>query len=129
RIDTFSFLFGDQSKVNWINLVNGAADLEWDAKHQNNTWTFGKGGGKPFQMPLIQRAEIDGTTARYRDPSMQLSVDVAFQAIHAQNSKFGNAVRFAGDGTMRGRPFRLWGSQSSPNQLIAGGANKFDMHA
>src|SRR4051812_34167196 len=56
RIDTLSFLFGDQSKVNWINLVDGAADMEWDAKHQHNTWTFGKGGGKPFQMPLIQRA-------------------------------------------------------------------------
>src|SRR3982751_245405 len=43
RIDTFSFIFGDQSKVNWINLVDGAADLEWDATHQHNTWTFGKG--------------------------------------------------------------------------------------
>jgi uncharacterized protein involved in outer membrane biogenesis len=129
RIDTFSFLFGDQAKVNWINLVDGAADMEWDAKRKHNTWTFGKGGGKPFQMPLIQRAQIDGTTARYRDPTMQLSVDAAFQAMKAQDNKFGNAVRFTGDGTMRDRPFRLWGSQSSPNQLIAGGANKFDLHA
>lgn len=131
RIATFSFIFGNQSKVNWINLQNGDADLEWNKAHDQNTWTFGgpKTRGKPFQMPLIQRAQIDGTTARYRDPTMQLSVDVAFQAIHAQDNSFGNQIRFTGTGTMRARPFRLWGSQSSPNQLIAGGENKFDLHA
>jgi uncharacterized protein involved in outer membrane biogenesis len=131
RIATFSFLFGNQSKVNWINLIDGAADFEWNAKHDANTWTFGgpKTKGKPFRMPLIQRAEIDGTTLRYRDPNMQLSVDVAFQAIHGQDNKFGNAIRFTGNGTMRGHPFRLWGSQSAPNELVASGANKFEAHA
>lgn len=129
RIDTFSFLFGDQSKVNWINLVDGAADMEWNAKHDQNTWTFGQTKGKPFQMPLIQRAEIDGTTARYIDPSMQFSVDVAFQAIQAKNNSFGKIIRFTGDGHMRGHPFHLWGSQTSPNALLATGENRFEMHA
>jgi len=130
RIATFSFLFGNQSKVNWINLVNGDADLEWDKAHQQNTWTFGgpRTQGKPFQMPLIQRAQIAGTDARYRDPRMQLSVDVRFDPVSAQNNKFGNTISFTGTGTLRGNPLRLWGSQSSPNQLLAGGENKFELH-
>jgi uncharacterized protein involved in outer membrane biogenesis len=33
RIATMSLIFGNQRKINWINLVDGAADLEWDAKH------------------------------------------------------------------------------------------------
>jgi len=129
RIDTFSFLFGDQSRVHWVNLADGGVDLEWDARHHANTWTFGQTTGKPFQMPLIQRAEVDGTTVRYRDPRMFLSADVAFQAIRAKDSRFGNILRFSGSGAMRGHPFRLWGSQSSPNELLAGGDNKFEMHA
>jgi AsmA family protein len=130
RIDTFSFLFGNRSKVNWINLLNGDADLEWDAKHQQNTWTFGgpKTQGKPFQMPLIQRAQIAGTDARYRDPRMLLSVDVHFNPVSAQNSRFGNTISFTGTGTLRGNALRLWGQQTSPNQLIAGGKNKFELH-
>jgi uncharacterized protein involved in outer membrane biogenesis len=131
RIATFTFLFGDRSKINWINLVDGAVDLEWDAKRERNTWTFGTPDqkGEPFEMPLIQRAGITGTTLRYRDPEMQLSVDVAFRAINAQDNRFGNTLRFAGDGTLRGNPFRLWGSQTSPNELLAGGRNQFQMHA
>ncbi|HWI86709.1 MAG TPA: AsmA family protein [Sphingomonas sp.] len=129
RIATFTFLFGNQSKVNWINLVDGAADMEWNARHDQNTWTFGQTRGKPFQMPLIQRAQIDGTTARYRDPRLQLSVDVAFQAIEAKDSRFARIIRFTGDGFMRRHPFHLWGSQSSPNELLASGENRFEMHA
>jgi hypothetical protein len=130
RIATFSFLFGDQSKVNWINLRNGAVDLEWNARHDQNTWTFGgpKTQGKPFQMPLIQRADIDGTTLRFRDPVMQLSVDIAFQAIRAQDNKFGKVIRFTGNGTLHGRPITLWGSQTSPNELLTSGENRFEMH-
>jgi uncharacterized protein involved in outer membrane biogenesis len=130
RIATFSFIFGNRSKINWINLVDGAADLEWDAKNQRNTWTFGApdAKGEPFQIPLIQRAAITGTTLRYRDPGMQVSADIAFQAINATDSRFANAIRFSGDGTARGNPFRLWGSQSSPNELLAGGQNEFELH-
>jgi uncharacterized protein involved in outer membrane biogenesis len=128
RIDTFSFLFGDRSRIHWINVQNGDADLEWDRLHRQNTWTFGKTEGKPFQMPLIQRAQIAGTDARYRDPRMQFAANIRFEPISAENSRFANNIRFAGSGTMRGNAFRLWGSQSSPNQLIAGGENKFELH-
>jgi uncharacterized protein involved in outer membrane biogenesis len=126
RIATMSLIFGDQKKVNWINLIDGAIDLEWDAKHKLNTWTFA--AGEPFQLPLIQRAMIDGTTIRYRDPQMQLSADVDFDTIKAQENRIGNAIRFSGGGSMRGNPFTLNGSQTSPNELIAGGRNAFELH-
>ncbi len=128
RIATFSFLFGNQSKVNWINLLNGDADLEWDAKHQQNSWTFGQTSGKPFQLPLIERAQVAGTEVHYRDPRMRLNADIRFDPINAQNSKFANNIRFSGEGSMRGTPFRLWGSQSSPNELMVGGKNRFEFH-
>ncbi|WP_420142128.1 AsmA family protein [Sphingomonas sp.] len=130
RIATFTFLFGNRSKVNWINLVDGEANLEWDAKRERNTWTFGDpdAKGEPFQIPLIQRAEITGTNVRYRDPGMQIFADIGFQAINANNSRFANAIRFAGDGRARGTPFRLWGQQSSPNEILAGGRNEFELH-
>ncbi|WP_294390981.1 AsmA family protein [uncultured Sphingomonas sp.] len=130
RIDTFSFLFGRQSKVNWINLVDGAADLEWDAKRERNTWTFGttEQKGEPFEIPLIQRAAITGTTIRYRDPGMRIVADIAIHAINAKDSRFANNIRFSGDGTARGNPFRLWGQQSSPNEVLAGGRNQFELH-
>lgn len=128
RIDTFSFLFGDQSKVNWINLLNGDADLEWDKAHKQNTWTFGTGGGKPLRLPLIQRAQIAGTDVRYRDDRMQLIANAHFEPINAQNSRFANNIRFSGGGTMRGIPFTLNGRQTSPNQLLAGGENQFQLH-
>lgn len=127
RIATLSLLFGSQKKVDWINLVDGAIDLEWDAKHKLNTWTFGPGA--PFKMPLIRRAAVTGTTVRYRDPAMPLSADIRIEAINANDSKVANAIRFAGGGSMRGTRFTLQGSQSSPNELIAGGRNQFELHA
>jgi uncharacterized protein involved in outer membrane biogenesis len=129
RIDTFSFLFGDQSKVNWINLQNGDADLEWDKKHKQNTWTFGPSTGKPLQLPLIQRAQIAGTDVHYRDDRMQFVANVHFEPINAQNSKFANNITFSGGGTMRGHSFTVEGRQTSPNQLLAGGENQFQLHA
>lgn len=126
RIATMSLIFGAKKRVKWINLIDGDVDLEWDAKHKNNTWTFGPGA--PLTMPLIERAAIDGTTVRYRDPQMQLKADIAFQQVKAVGNKIDTAIRFAGDGSMRGIPFTLSGSQTSPNDLMAGGRNQFALH-
>ncbi|WP_404712920.1 AsmA family protein [Sphingomonas sp. MMS24-J13] len=126
RIATMSLIFGDKKRVNWINLIDGDVDLEWDARHRNNTWTFGPGA--PLTMPLIERAAIDGTTLRYRDPQMQVKADIAFQQVKAVGNRIDTAIRFSGDGSMRGIPFTLSGSQTSPNDLIAGGRNQFALH-
>lgn len=130
RIDTFSFLFGDQSKVNFINLLDADADLEWDKQHKQNTWTFGgpRTTGQPLKLPLIQRAQVAETGVHYRDDRMRLIVNAHFEPINAQDNRFANNIRFSGGGTMRGIPFTLTGQQTSPNQLLAGGQNQFQLH-
>ena len=117
RIATLSLLFGDQKKVNWLNLLDGAVDVEWDAKHEHNTWTFGspQTKGEPFRMPLIERAMIDGTTVCYRDPQMKLSTDISVAAIKASDNRVGRSIRFTGTGTMRGYPLTLTGGLTAPN--------------
>ena len=130
RIKTFPLIFGTK-KFDWIGLVNGHSDLEWDKVHQHNTWTFGAPGkkGEPFQMPQIRRAQVSGTELVYRDPKMQLSADVKFEPINAQDTRFANSIRFSGSGTARGHAFTLYGAQTSPNQLLEGGRNQFQLHA
>ncbi|NIJ08357.1 hypothetical protein FHS31_001974 [Sphingomonas vulcanisoli] len=130
RLETIPLIFG-KKHVDWITLTDGAVDLEWDKKHKTNTWTFGEPDtkGAPFQMPLIERAAVSGTTLRYRDPQMFFSTDVSFATINAQDNRFANTITFTGDGTLRGRKLTFYGSQQSPNELAAGGVNKFEVHA
>ena len=128
RIETFPLLFGKR-RIAWLNLVDGAVDAEWDKAHRRNSWTFDPNDTTPFQLPLIKRAAVTGTTVRYRDPSMQLQADIAFQGINAKDNRFASVIRFSGSGSARGNPFTLSGSQSSPNELMAGGRNQFELHA
>ena len=129
RLETIPLLF-HQYHIAWVTLVDGAVDAEWDQHHKTNTWTFDP-NSPPLHLPtpLIKRASVTGTTVRYRDPAMRLYADIAFQGVRATNNEFQDAIRFAGGGSARGVPFRLSGAQSSPNQLLAGGENKFELHA
>ena len=126
RIETLPLIVG-KKQIEWLNLENGAVDLEWDKAHKKNSWTFA--GDTPFQMPLIRRAAVAGTSIHYDDPAMRILADVRFAAIDARNSRFANNIRFGGEGTARGIPFTLYGSQSSPNEVLAGGRNQFELHA
>ncbi|MDO6413877.1 AsmA family protein [Sphingomonas sp. BIUV-7] len=126
RIETLPLIFG-KKQIEWLNLENGAIDLEWDKAHKKNSWTFA--GDTPFQMPLIRRASVAGTGVHYDDAAMRIFADVRFAAIDAQNSKFASNIRFDGEGTARGIPFTLNGSQTSPNEVLAGGRNQFELHA
>src|SRR5439155_3365275 len=50
-IATIPLVFGDH-RVNWLNLLNGNLDLEWDRTGKQNTWTFETNQpAKPFKMP------------------------------------------------------------------------------
>jgi uncharacterized protein involved in outer membrane biogenesis len=132
RISIASLLFGDQARVRQLLLDRGQVDLEWDAKGQRNTWTFGDPNqkGEPLTLPLIRRAAITGTTLRYRDPPMQLVTDIKFDTIRAANTRVASDdVRFDGTGTMRGRAFTLNGTLLSPNETVAGGRNRFQLAA
>lgn len=136
RIDTDislgSLIFGDKARVRQLLLDQGHVDLEWDARGQRNTWTFGDSDrkGEPLTLPLVRRAAITGTTLRYRDPPMQLVTDIKFEAIRAANTRFATEdVRFDGTGTLRSRAFTLNGTLLSPNETVTGGRNRFLLNA
>lgn len=131
RIVPLSLIFGEKYRVRWLELRNAATDLEWSRDGKSNTWTFGdpRRKGEPLNLPLIRRALLAGTTLRYRDPRMQLSTDIGFETVKAQDTRFASDVRFSGSGTMRDRPFTLRGGLLSPNETMTGGKNSLALHA
>jgi uncharacterized protein involved in outer membrane biogenesis len=131
RIAPLSLIFG-KKRFYWLDLANGAVDLEWNADHTANSWTFSDTkGGKPLELPTIDRATLAGTTLRYRDTRMKLLVDLAFDTIKSSDAKLGDRVGFTGQGVARSTPFTLTGALLSPNQTVARGENKLTltMHA
>lgn len=127
-IPTFPLLFGKR-RANWLNLINGRFDLEWDEAGRRNTWTFGQSTGEPFEMPLIRRAYVAGTQVRFRDPRMQLSTDIKIDTVRSTNTRIDNDIRFTGNGTMRQKPFTLAGNLKSPNETVSGGRNELVLNA
>ncbi|AHE56519.1 AsmA family protein [Sphingomonas sanxanigenens] len=130
NISTFTLIFGSR-RVNWLDLTNGDVALEWDDAGRRNSWTFGDpdAKGAPLEIPLIRRATIAGTQAHYRDPKMQVEIDVKVDTVKATNTRFDNDIRFAGGGVLRGEPFDLSGSLMSPDETLAGGRNQFALAA
>ncbi|MEC3950944.1 AsmA family protein [Sphingobium sp. HWE2-09] len=125
RIAPLSLIFGDKYRLQWLELRNAAADMEWTADHQRNTWTLGNPDkkGEPLNLPLISRALLTGTTLRYRDPQLQLATDILFDTTKARDTRFDQAISLSGNGTMRNLPFTLKGQLLSPNATISGGKN------
>ncbi len=130
RIATIPLLFGDR-RINWLELADGKIDAEWDKDGKRNTWTFGdpNAKGKPFELPLIRLATVSGTEVRYRDPKLQFLADIAFQTIKATDSRFGDSIRFSGDGALGQQKFTMTGALHSANDALAGGKNRFELHA
>jgi uncharacterized protein involved in outer membrane biogenesis len=129
-IATIPLIFGNR-RFNRLDLIGGAVDAEWDAHHKHNSWTFGTPDqrGKPFELPLIRQALIDRTTVRYVDPLMRLTTDLRIATIRSQNSKVPDVIRFAGGGTLRQDRFTVSGQLQSVSATLAGGRNKFELHA
>jgi hypothetical protein len=129
RVETIPLIFG-KYHIAWITMLDGFIDAEWNRAHKANTWTLDP-NAPPIQMPqfLIKRANVAGTVIRYRDPSMKVAADVEFQAVNAANNQIQNAIRFSGSGSARGVPFTLNGAQTTPNQVLNGGENQFELHA
>jgi AsmA family protein len=128
NVATFSFLFGDE-RINWINLRDARANLEWDRQGKRNTWTFSESEGEPLDLPAIRRAAITGSRVRYRDPPMLLDVDVGFQTVRARETSVDDRIGFSGGGTLRAKPFTLSGSLNSVNETVRGGRNRLAMRA
>ena len=128
RIAPLSLLFG-KSRVYWLDLTNGAADLEWNAAHSANSWTFADTGGKPFELPRIDRATIAGTQVRYTDPRLRLLADLAIDTVTAVDKRIGKAIGLRGTGKIRDTPFRLVAQLMSPDATFNRGENKLAARA
>ncbi|AXJ95378.1 MULTISPECIES: AsmA family protein [unclassified Sphingomonas] len=129
RIAPLSLLFG-RRRFYWLDLTNGAVDLEWLPDHSGNTWTFSaKKGGKPLQFPVIDRASVTGTRVRYLDPRLRLLADLAVDPIRSADARIGDAVGVTGQGRLRATPFTVAARLLSPNQTVARGANRLELTA
>lgn len=129
RIAPLSLIFGKR-RLYWLDLQNGAADLEWNADRSSNTWTFSeKKGGKPLEFPRIDVATVRGTTVRYLDPRMRLLADLGIEDIRSEDARIGQAVRVAGEGRIRDTPFRVAGQLLSPDATVNRGENKLTARA
>ena len=124
RIAPLSLLWGKRH-LYWLDLANGAVDLEWNAAHTANTWTFStKKGGEPLAFPRIDTASVRGTSVRYRDPRMQLLADLAVEDIRSTDARIGKAVGVEGSGTIRATPFRVTAQLLSPDATVDRGENR-----
>ncbi len=129
RIAPLSLLFG-RRRVRDLALTNAAIDLEWDKAHRHNSWTFGAPDttGKPFEMPRIDRATLAGTQVRYLDDTLALLADIRLDTIRSADATIGAALKFAGDGRVRGTPFTTSGALLLPDATVAGGRNDLRLH-
>ncbi len=128
RVAPLSLIFGKRH-VYFVDLNKGSADLEWNAKGNLNTWTFGKGGGKPFEAPRIDSATVAGTTVRYVDPRMRLLADLNVDTVTAKAGKIGKSVGVEGTGQIRNTPFRLTAQLLSPDATLGNGKNALTLRA
>ncbi len=129
RIAPLSLIFGKR-RLYWLNLTDGMIDLEWNAAHDRNSWTFSdKKGGKPLDFPSIDRATVTGTAIHYLDPKMQLLADLNIDTITSKNARIGKAVDVRGTGRVRDTPFRLSAKLLSPDATANRGQNKLILRA
>lgn len=129
RIKTIPALFGER-RAEWLVLDGGKVDAEWDAQ-KRNTWTFGDPNqkGEPFQWPTIGRADVTNTEVRYIDPQLFLRTDIKVGDIAAGDTRIDGKVPFTGTGTLRSKPFTMYGALLSPNSTVTFGRTRFEMHA
>ena len=128
RIAPLSMLFG-RRHFRMLDLTDGRVDLEWNAAHDRNSWTFSDTPGKPVEFPIIDSATLAGTQVRYRDPRLQLLADLSFATVMSAGATIGDKVTFTGKGQVRATPFTLSGALLSPNQTVARGQNRLTMTA
>ncbi|MGI4733152.1 MAG: AsmA family protein [Janthinobacterium lividum] len=129
-IRPLSLIFG-RRHFRWMDVTNGAADLEWSPDRKSNSWTFGDPTkhGKPFVFPVIDRATVAGTTVHYHDGKLPLTADVTIQTIASADAHIDGAVRFAVTGRVRTTPFTATGALLSPNATVGRGKNELSLDA
>ncbi len=124
RIAPLSLIFGKR-RLYWLDLVNGAVDLEWNAAHTANSWTFSdKKGGEPLEFPRIDVATVTGTSVRYLDPRMRVLANLDVADIRSVDATIGRAVGLKGTGQLRETPFTVTAQLLSPDATANRGHNK-----
>ncbi len=124
RIAPLSLIFGKR-RLYWLDLVNGAVDLEWNAAHTANSWTFSdKKGGEPLAFPRIDVATVTGTSVRYLDPRMRVLANLDVADIRSVDATIGRAVGLKGTGQLRETPFTVTAQLLSPDATANRGENK-----
>lgn len=124
RIAPLSLIFGKR-RLYWLDLVNGAVDLEWNAAHTANSWTFSdKKGGDPLEFPRIDVATVTGTSVRYLDPRMRVLANLDVADIRSVDATIGRAVGLKGTGQLRETPFTVTAQLLSPDATANRGQNK-----
>jgi uncharacterized protein involved in outer membrane biogenesis len=124
RIAPLSLIFGKR-RLYWLDLVDGAVDLEWNAAHTANSWTFSdKKGGKPLEFPRIDVATVTGTSVRYLDPRMRVLANLDVADIRSVDATIGRAVGLKGTGRLRETPFTVTAQLLSPDATANRGQNK-----
>ncbi len=124
RIAPLSLIFGKR-RLYWLDLVNGAVDLEWNAAHTANSWTFSdKKGGEPLEFPRIDVATVTGTSVRYLDPRMRVLANLDVADIRSVDATIGRAVGLKGTGRLRETPFTVTAQLLSPDATANRGQNK-----
>src|SRR3546814_3280202 len=128
RIATFSLLTSN-NRINWLHLINGKVNLEWEKGGKRNSWTFGdpKRTAQPLDLPIVRRALVAGPDIRYRDPPLQLVANINIHTVQAPDTQSANDIRFSGSGTMRERPFTASGGLLPPHAPIRGGENHMEL--
>lgn len=129
RIKTIPAIFGER-RAEWLVLDGGKVDAEWD-QQKRNTWTFGDPNkkGEPFLWPIIGRADVANSEVRYIDPALFLRTDIKVGDIAAGDARIDGKVPFTGTGTLRNKPFTMYGAILSPNSTVTFGRTTFEMHA
>ncbi|MFC3214151.1 AsmA family protein [Novosphingobium panipatense] len=128
RIAPLSMLFG-RRRFYTLDIVEGRANLEWDARSERNTWTFGDGKGEPLELPRVDRATITDMRIRYVDPKMPLLANLVLDPVVSKDARIGKAVSVRGDGRFRDTPFRVTARLLSPDETINRGGNAIELRA
>lgn len=124
RIAPLSLIWGKR-RLYWLDLTDGRVDLEWNAAHTANSWTFGdKKPGKPLEFPRIDVATVRGTTVRYLDPRMRLLANLNVDDIRSKEARIGRAVGVSGRGRLRDTDFRVAARLLSPDATANRGKNR-----
>ena len=126
KMNVWRLIFGQQ-RFNFLRLDRADIALERDGKG-SNTWTFAKKSDEPFELPIIKRAGITGTTVSYIDPAMDFEVGLKIGDVTARTSEVQGPITLSGKGSSKDVPFTVRGQLSSPNETIAGGRNQLALN-